>query len=86
MHVCSCVAWQKTSYISVLLLGSDSTENSFRSVVAFVRVYRAVAWQLVDQIRYSIFQGFGNMENKPSDFLARRRAKAMVMQPYDTSF
>jgi hypothetical protein len=54
MHVYSCVAWQQTSCISVLLLGADCIENSFPSIVASVRVYRAVAWQRVHQIRYNI--------------------------------
>jgi hypothetical protein len=60
MHVYSCVVWQQTSYISVLLLDADRTENSFPSIVASIRVYRAVAWQRVDQIRYNIsFEGGG---------------------------
>jgi hypothetical protein len=29
---------------------------SFPSIVACIRVYRAVAWQRVDQIRYIIFE------------------------------
>jgi hypothetical protein len=55
MHVYSCVAWQQISYISMLLLGADCIENSFPSIVATVRVYRAVAWQCVDQICYIAF-------------------------------
>jgi hypothetical protein len=54
IYVYSCVAWQQTNYISVLLLGADIIENSFSSIVASVRVYRAVAWQRVDKIRYNI--------------------------------
>jgi hypothetical protein len=54
MHVYRCVAWQQTSYISVLLLSGDRTENSFPSIIVFIRVYKAVAWQRVDKIRYSI--------------------------------
>jgi hypothetical protein len=48
------VAWQEISHISVLLLGTDSIENSFLSIVACIRVYKAVAWQRVDQFRYGI--------------------------------
>jgi hypothetical protein len=55
MHDYICVAWQQPSYISVLLLGADRTENSFSSIVASVRIYRAVAWQQDDQFRYNIF-------------------------------
>jgi hypothetical protein len=43
MHVYSCFAWQQTSYISELLFGADRKENSLSSIVASVRVYRAVA-------------------------------------------
>jgi hypothetical protein len=55
MHVYSCVAWQHTSYMSVLLLGADRIENSFPSIVACIRAYGAVVWQCVNQIRYNIF-------------------------------
>jgi hypothetical protein len=41
-------------YISMLLLCADRIENSFPSIVACIRVYRTVAWQLVDQMRYNI--------------------------------
>jgi hypothetical protein len=44
----------KTSYSSMLFLGADHIENSFLSIVASIRVYRDVAWQNVDQIRYNI--------------------------------
>jgi hypothetical protein len=54
MHVDNYVTWQQTSYISVLLFDADGTENTFPSVVASIPVYRAVAWQCVDQIRYII--------------------------------
>jgi hypothetical protein len=54
IHAYRCVAWQQTSYSSVLLLSADRIENSFLSIVACSRVYRAVAWQRVDQIRYNI--------------------------------
>jgi hypothetical protein len=40
-------------YILVLLLGADRLENSFPSVVSSIRIYGAVAWQRVDQIRYN---------------------------------
>jgi hypothetical protein len=42
MQVYGFVAWHYTSYSSVLLI----------SIVSCIRVYRAVAWQLVDKIRY----------------------------------
>jgi hypothetical protein len=48
----SCVAWQHTSYSAMLLLGSDRIENGFPSIVACIRVYRAVAWQRIGQIHY----------------------------------
>jgi hypothetical protein len=54
MHVYHFVAWQRTSYTSRLLVGADRIENSFLSTVASIRVYGAVAWQRVDQIRYNI--------------------------------
>jgi hypothetical protein len=55
MHVYSCVAWQQTSYSSMLLLGADRIENTiFLSIVASIRVFKVVAWQRVDQIRYSM--------------------------------
>jgi hypothetical protein len=54
MHVYSCVAWQQTSYIAVLWLGTDRIENRFLFIVTSIRVYRAVAWQRVDQIRYNM--------------------------------
>jgi hypothetical protein len=41
MHVYLCVAWQQTSYISVLLLGADRIENTVSLLLRFV--YRAVA-------------------------------------------
>jgi hypothetical protein len=40
----------------VLLLGADHIENSFLSVVACIRVYKAVTWQRVDQIRYNMLK------------------------------
>jgi hypothetical protein len=36
------------------LLGGDDIENTASSIVALDHVYRAVAWQRVDQIRYNI--------------------------------
>jgi hypothetical protein len=54
MHVYSCIAWQQTSYISILLLGADRIENSFPSIVISIHVYRYVAWQRDDKIRYNI--------------------------------
>jgi hypothetical protein len=53
MHVYSYVACQQTSYISVPLLGADRIEK-FPSIVASIHVYRAVAWQRADKIRYNI--------------------------------
>jgi hypothetical protein len=55
MHVYRCVAWQQTSCTSVLLLGADHMENSFPSIVACIRVYKAVGWQSVDEIHYIMF-------------------------------
>jgi hypothetical protein len=61
MHVYYSVALQQTSYISVLLPGADRIENNFPSIVACIRVYKAVAWQSVDQFCYIIFpSGFSN--------------------------
>jgi hypothetical protein len=37
---------------NAILFGADRIENSFHSIVASIRVYGAVAWQRVDQIRY----------------------------------
>jgi hypothetical protein len=54
IYVYSCVPWQQTSHSSVLLLGADCTENSFPSVFVCINVYKAVAWQCVDQIRYTV--------------------------------
>jgi hypothetical protein len=39
MHVYRCVAWQQASFISMPLLGADRTENSFPSLVDYIRVY-----------------------------------------------
>jgi hypothetical protein len=58
MHDYSCVAWQQTSYISVLFFDADRIENSFPTTVACISVYKAVAWQRVDQICYILASGF----------------------------
>jgi hypothetical protein len=42
--------------IYVLFLGADHIEKNFLSIVACIPVYKAVAWQRVDTIRYSIFK------------------------------
>jgi hypothetical protein len=42
MRVYLCVAWQQTSCISLLLLGTDSIENSLSLLLRLVRFYIAV--------------------------------------------
>jgi hypothetical protein len=44
-------------YSSLLFLGTDHIEISFPSIVASIRVYRAIAWQRVDQIHYNVITG-----------------------------
>jgi hypothetical protein len=39
MHVYSCVAWQQTSYVSVLLLGVDLTEDTVSLLLLPVFVF-----------------------------------------------
>jgi hypothetical protein len=56
MHVYSFVAWQQISYSTVRPPCENRRENhSFPSTVACIRVYRAVAWQRFEKIRYNIF-------------------------------
>jgi hypothetical protein len=47
MHVYHCVAWQRT------LVGADRMENTV-SLLLLRFVYRAVAQQRVDELRYGI--------------------------------
>jgi hypothetical protein len=49
--------------ISPRLCSARITENSFPSTVASIRVYEAVAWQRVDQIRYIILLGYEFADN-----------------------
>jgi hypothetical protein len=39
MHVYICVAWQQTSYVSVLLLGADRIENTVSLLLLPVFVF-----------------------------------------------
>ena len=53
------VTWSVSlTHCSVVLLGHSTShrEHNSPSIVACIRVYKAVAWQRVDQIRYSILE------------------------------
>jgi hypothetical protein len=43
-------------YLRAFTRSGPHRKHSFPSIVASIRVYRAVAWQRIDQIRYNIFK------------------------------
>jgi hypothetical protein len=64
MHVCRCVPWQQIFlYIyPCFARRGQHRKHSLPSIAAAIRVYRAVAWQRVDQIRYSTLHMFVTYE------------------------
>jgi hypothetical protein len=41
-------------YLRAFARRESHRKHSFPSIVAFIRVYKAVAWQRIDQIRYKM--------------------------------
>jgi hypothetical protein len=59
----------------VLLLGAERMENNFPSIVASIRVYRAAAWQRVDQIVTVLIQKNHNYNLKFWHILFKRNLR-----------